>query len=233
LTPGSISATLLTRPIGLSTRETASDLERFRTREVGRHTTKLFTNGDGSMTSTTLNPAVSTADRLRRLYVIRFVFAAAWAGAFAGVGSSLAAGSITLLILYPAFDVAAAAIDARSTRTPELYANIAASTAAAIGLAFAAAQDIPAVLRVWGSWAIVAGLIQLFVAVRRHALGGQWALIASGSISVLAGASFVVRAADSTSMTACAGYAALGGVFFLVSAIRLLRQQRGHRLSEA
>lgn len=173
-----------------------------------------------------------TTSQLRRLYFLRFVFAAAWAATFAGIGTSLDAGSVTLLILYPAFDVAAAVFDLRTTRNPALFANVAISTAAAIGIAVAAADDIPAVLRVWGVWAIVAGLAQLFLALKRRELGGQWALIASGSISVLAGAGFFAQAGDATSMKMCAGYAALGGLFFLISAFRLLRQERLNRVGE-
>ncbi|HEX6525949.1 MAG TPA: hypothetical protein VF070_38945 [Streptosporangiaceae bacterium] len=167
----------------------------------------------------------STAGHLRRLYFVRFVFAAAWAAAFAAIGSKIDAGSATLLIVYPAFDVAAAIFDARSTRNQALYANIAISTAAAIGFAIATANDIPAVLRAWGAWAIVAGLVQLFIAIRRRrGLGGQWAMILSGGISVIAGAGFLGQASGATSMKMLAGYAVLGGVFFLISAVRLLRQ---------
>lgn len=49
-------------------------------------------------------------------------------------------------------------------------------------------------------------------------------MIASGAISTLAGASFFAQAgADDASLTNLAGYAFLGGVFFLVSALRLGR----------
>lgn len=168
----------------------------------------------------------NTVDHLRGLYFVRFVFAAAWAGTFAAIGSSLDAASIALLILYPAFDVAAAAFDARTSRNPVLYANMGISTAAAIGLAFAAADGIPAVVGVWGVWAIVAGLVQLFLALKRRRLGGQWAMILSGGISVIAGASFLGQASGATSMTLCAGYAGLGGLFFLISAVRLLRTSK-------
>jgi uncharacterized membrane protein HdeD (DUF308 family) len=175
----------------------------------------------------------NTVDHLRRLYFVRFVFAAAWAATFAAVGSSLDAAAITLLILYPVFDVAAAAFDARTSRNPVLYVNMAISTAAAIGFAIAAADDIPAVLRAWGVWAIVAGLVQLFLALKRRALGGQWAMILSGGISVIAGASFLGQASGATSMTLCAGYAGVGGLFFLISAGRLLRESNLNKLSEA
>jgi len=178
-----------------------------------------------SAAAATSADTISAAGHLRRLYFARFVFAAAWAGTFAAIGSKIDAGSVTLLILYPAFDVAAAVFDARSTRNQALYANIAISAAAAVGLAIATASDVPAVLRAWGAWAIVAGLVQLFVALRRRrALGGQWAMILSGSISVLAGGGFLGQAGSATSMKMLAGYAALGGIFFLISAVRLLRQ---------
>jgi uncharacterized membrane protein HdeD (DUF308 family) len=95
---------------------------------------------------------------------------------------------------------------------------------AAVGLVFAATSGIPATLRVWGVWAVLAGAVQLAVALRRRGLGGQWPMILSGGISVLAGASFVAMASqDAPSLTNLAGYAAIGGVFFLVSAIRLGR----------
>jgi uncharacterized membrane protein HdeD (DUF308 family) len=177
--------------------------------------------------------SAGTAGPLRRLYFIRFVFAAAWAGTFAAIGSKIDAGSVTLLILYPAFDVAAAIFDARSTRDRALYVNIAISAAAAIGLAAAAAGDIPDVLRAWGAWAIVAGLVQLFVALqRRRMLGGQWAMILSGGLSVVVGAGFFGSAGGATSMKQVAGYAALGGLFFLISAVRLMRQGSQNKLAE-
>jgi hypothetical protein len=58
------------------------------------------------------------------------------------------------------------------------------------------------VLHVWGAWAVVAGLVQLIVGVTRRKMGGQWPMIASGGISVLAGASFIVGAsADNLTLT--------------------------------
>jgi uncharacterized membrane protein HdeD (DUF308 family) len=177
--------------------------------------------------------AATPADHLRRLYFVRFGFAAAWAGSFVAIGSKVDAGSAVLLVLYPTFDLAAAVFDARSTGNRALYVNIAISAAAAIGLGFAAAGDIRDVLRAWGAWAVVAGLVQLFVALkRRRVLGGQWAMILSGGISVLAGAGFLGQAGSATSMTSLAGYAALGGLFFLVSSVRLLRQRSRNKLAE-
>jgi uncharacterized membrane protein HdeD (DUF308 family) len=105
-----------------------------------------------------------------------------------------------------------------------LYVNMALSLLTTAALAIAAASGIPAVLRVWGAWAITAGIVQLIVAIGRRGLGGQWAMILSGSISALAGTSFIIQANSSDpSLTNIAGYAVAGGVFFLISALRLPR----------
>jgi uncharacterized membrane protein HdeD (DUF308 family) len=129
-----------------------------------------------------------------------------------------------LLFLYPAVDAAAAVVDARSTRwSATLSANLAVSALAAVGLALAGASGVPAVLRVWGAWAIVAGLIQLAVGLSRRRPGGQWAMIAAGGLSAVVGAGFIVSAGSATSVTSVAGYAVVGGIFFLVSALRLRR----------
>jgi hypothetical protein len=174
---------------------------------------------------------VGTPPALRRLYVVRFVFALAWAALLLLGGSELTLGVQLLLALYPAFDVAAAVVDARSARAAGplkgLYANMAVSALAVVGVAVASTSGVADVLRVWGAWAIVSGLVQLLVGLARRSMGGQWAMILSGGISVLAGASFLRGAAqDDPALTALAGYATLGGIFFLVSAVRLSRSAR-------
>jgi uncharacterized membrane protein HdeD (DUF308 family) len=174
----------------------------------------------------------SIAPPLRRLYFVRFAFAIVWAGLMFATKSQLGPLGVALIVLYPLFDVAAATVDTRSTGPARgLYLNIAISLLAAIGMAIACASGVPAVLRVWGAWAVVAGLIQLIVGAGRRKLGGQWPMILSGGISVLAGLSFIAGAsADNPKLTNVAGYAVLGGIFFLVSAIRLGRaggQQTG------
>lgn len=122
-------------------------------------------------------------------------------------------------------------VDARSARAPGpvkgLCINMAVSALTAVGLLIAGTWGVADVLRVWGAWAVVSGLIQLLVGVARRPMGGQWAMILSGGISVLAGAHFIRGVAqDDPSLTALAGYATLGGIFFLVSAIRLSRASR-------
>jgi uncharacterized membrane protein HdeD (DUF308 family) len=179
------------------------------------------------MTTTTDSPT-ATAVSLRNLYFVRFGFAIVWAVLMFAVGKSLGPVTIGLLVLYPLFDVAAAVVDFRSSKTARptvgLYFNMALSLLTAIGLAVAVTSGIPAVLRVWGVWAVTAGAVQLIVAIRRYRLGGQWAMILSGGISVLAGTNFYLTAGGPNAMlTTVAGYAVLGGIFFLVSALRLHR----------
>ncbi|MCX5134161.1 MULTISPECIES: hypothetical protein [unclassified Streptomyces] len=164
---------------------------------------------------------------LRRLYLLRFAFAAVWAGLLFTAADGLGLLSVALLVLYPLFDAACAVADLRSARAHtgavrRLYVNLALSVLTGIGLAIATTSGIEAVLRVWGVWAITAGVTQVAVGLVRRRLGGQWAMIASGSISTLAGASFVAQAGkDGATLTNLAGYALLGGIFFLVSAVRL------------
>ncbi|MEU8074558.1 hypothetical protein AB0B31_03855 [Catellatospora citrea] len=175
------------------------------------------------------SPAISTAAAaLRRLYFARFIFATIWAGVTFTVADGLNPLSVTLLVLYPLVDVAAAVIDARSSRSAGsptlLYVNVAVSLLAAVGLAVAGSSGVPEVLRVWGAWAVVAGLVQLIVGATRRRMGGQWPMIISGGLSMLAGGSFFAAAsADDPALTNAIGYAIPGAIFFLIAAIRLGR----------
>ncbi len=183
--------------------------------------------------TTAAGPDISAASALRRLYFVRFGFAIVWALVMFTTAKHLGPLARTLLVVYPAFDVAAAITDARTSRTASrpvlLYVNIAISTIAVIGLIFAGASGIPAVLRVWGSWAVVAGAIQLTVALTRRAMGGQWPMIISGTISVLAGILFIANAGvHNPTLTSAIGYAILGAIFFLISAVRLGHPAKGN-----
>ncbi|UMG91587.1 hypothetical protein [Nocardioides sp. TF02-7] len=181
------------------------------------------------MSTTDMAARPSNAPSLRRLYFTRFGFAIVWAGLFAATSDSpLGTFAFALAVLYPLFDLAAAVVDARSATaagrpTGILYLNMAFSAAAAVALLAVGKDDLGDILVVWGAWAVAAGAVQLVVAVLRKALGGQWPMILSGGISVLAGLSFIAMAGDATSLTSIAGYATLGGLFFLASAIRLGR----------
>ncbi|MFF9375526.1 DUF308 domain-containing protein [Streptomyces griseoluteus] len=177
-------------------------------------------------------PAKDDSGSLRRLYFLRFAFATVWAVLVFASARSLNPLSATLLVIYPLFDVACAVLDIRSAKANHgpvrgLYANVALSALTTAALVAAVTSGLPAVLRVWGAWAITAGAVQLIVGAvrRRRGMAGQWPMILSGAISTFAGASFAAQAAKANaSLGALAGYAFLGGVFFLVSALRLRRQ---------
>jgi len=180
------------------------------------------------VTTVASSTAPGFAPALRRLYFVRFGFAIVWALLLFATKSDLGPVSIALVVLYPLFDAAAAVFDTRSSGgtgpARGLQVNIAISLLAAIGVAAACTSGVPAVLRVWGAWAIVSGLVQLVVGAARRKMGGQWPMILSGGISVLAGGSFIAGAsAANPSLANIAGYAVLGGIFFLVSALRLGR----------
>ncbi|MEU7752301.1 hypothetical protein AB0B57_04665 [Micromonospora sp. NPDC049101] len=186
------------------------------------------------MSSVVASPGISqTASALRRLYFVRFAFAIVWALVTIATAKEIGPLTAVLFVLYPLFDVGAASYDLRSTRATGsstlLYVNIAVSLITAVGVGVACASGIPAVLRVWGAWAVVAGLVQLIVGVTRRKMGGQWPMIISGGISVLAGGSFIAGAsAADPSLTNAAGYAIPGAIFFLIAALRLGRGAKGN-----
>ncbi|WP_235026378.1 DUF308 domain-containing protein [Glutamicibacter sp. JC586] len=92
----------------------------------------------------------------------------------------------------------------------------------AIALGVSSSASVSSALAVWGIWAIVAGIPQLITAIRNRKAGGQVAQMFSGGISVLAGTSFILQGLKGeASMSGAAGYATLGAIFFLISAIRL------------
>jgi uncharacterized membrane protein HdeD (DUF308 family) len=169
---------------------------------------------------------VSTGREQVPLLVARVVFALVWAAVVAVVAPGIGWGAAILLALYPLGDVVLVGLDARrsgSAARVGLAVNAALSLVAAVALVVAATQDVPTVLRVWGAWAVVAGLGQLVVALsRRRVRRGQWPLVASGGLSVVVGIAFVVMAAGpAPTLTSLAGYAVAGAVFALVGLLRL------------
>jgi uncharacterized membrane protein HdeD (DUF308 family) len=170
------------------------------------------------------------ADRerwLKQYYFIRAAFSVAWVVAAFSVGaSSLIAG--VLLVLYPAWDAAANFVDAlrsggmNQNRTQALNVLVSLATTVAVLLALQVSMNW--VLGVFGAWAILSGLLQLGTAIRRwRSLGAQWAMVLSGGQSALAGGFFIFQATTPMSPTIAnvAGYAAVGAIYFLVSAVWL------------
>jgi uncharacterized membrane protein HdeD (DUF308 family) len=184
-----------------------------------------------------------TARSLRTLYFVRVVFSVVWVVLVFSLASSALGGSTPslvagiLLVVYPVWDVIATFFDIRANRTstsplPQ-YVNIVFGLAAAVAMIIALPIGglTPAII-VFGVWAFVSGAVQLFLAIRRRrSLGGQWPMIVSGGLSVVAGISFVVMAGSpTTGLTTLAGYSAFGAFWYLVTAIWLTRSVRMARL---
>ncbi|HEV2157361.1 DUF308 domain-containing protein [Bradyrhizobium sp.] len=171
------------------------------------------------------------ADRerwLKQYYFLRAAFSIAWVVAAVAAGRSSVAVAGVLLVLYPAWDAAANLVDGLRSggldqnRTQVL--NVVVSLATAIAVLLALQVSMNWVLGVFGAWAILSGLLQLGTAVRRwKSYGAQWAMVLSGGQSALAGGFFIFQATTpmSPSIATVTGYAAVGAIYFLVSAIWL------------
>ncbi|WP_439375028.1 DUF308 domain-containing protein [Bradyrhizobium sp. DASA03120] len=182
------------------------------------------------------------ADRerwLKQYYFIRAAFSVAWVVAAFAVGPSSAVAGV-LLVLYPAWDAAANAVDAlrsgglKQNRTQALNALVSLATSVAVLLALQMSMHL--VLAVLGAWAILSGLLQLGTAIRRwRSFGAQWAMVLSGGQSALAGGFFIFQASTPAvpSIATVTGYAAVGAAYFLVSAIWLTVTEWRHRARQA
>ena len=170
---------------------------------------------------------VQRAAWLRKLYFIRAAFSLAWVALAFTVARESALLASALLVVYPAWDALANLWDARmaggaaANRTQMLNAGISAAVTAAV--AVAAAGGAQSALRIFGAWAILSGLLQLATAIRRRTGNrGQWVMMLSGAQSALAGGFFMTQQAGAKPvMQTIGGYAAVGAVYFLVSALVL------------
>jgi hypothetical protein len=174
---------------------------------------------------------LNIADRaqwLKQYYFLRAAFSLAWVIAALAIAPSSAVVAATLLVAYPAWDAAANYLDAlcsgglSQNSTQALNVLVSLLTAFAVALALRVSMNW--VLGIFGAWAMVSGLLQLGTALRRWKLyGAQWAMVLSGGQSALAGGFFIFQATMPAipSIANVAGYAAVGAVYFLVSAVWL------------
>lgn len=165
---------------------------------------------------------------LKQYYFLRAAFSIAWVVAAVAAGPRSAGVASALLLLYPAWDAAANFVDAlrsggfTQNRTQAL--NVVVSLLTTIAALVALQVSMNGVLGVFGAWAILSGLLQLGTAIRRwKSFGAQWAMVLSGGQSALAGGFFIFKATMPAvpSIADVAGYAGVGAVYFLVSAIWL------------
>lgn len=171
--------------------------------------------------------AVQTARSLQKLYFTRAGFSIIWVILVTALAKDNTAIATVLFIVYPAWDALATYFDIQANppaanKTPQ-YVNIVISIATTLGVTLALQKGIPQALIVFGAWAILTGLIQLILGLRRRKqLGGQWPMIISGAQSMLAGGAFIAMVHQpNQGITTLAGYAAFGAVYFLITAFRL------------
>lgn len=187
-------------------------------------------------TPSTATTVASTRSGLRSLYLVRVAFSVTWVVLVLATGRGLASGDspgavvAALLVAYPLWDAIATVLELRITGDTEArdrvrVGNIVLSVLATIAMAVAVSSTIGATLTVFGTWALVAGAIQLALAIRRRrAVGAQWPMMLSGAISVLAGITFVATSGStSAGLTNVAGYSAFGAFWFLLAVIALRR----------
>ncbi|WP_198171416.1 hypothetical protein [Mucilaginibacter aquatilis] len=183
-----------------------------------------------STTTTTLPNALPTARALRSLYFTRTIFSVIWVTLVALFAKSSPGLATVLLIIYPAWDVVGTLLDIRANKNAGIsllpqYINTVISILTTIAVAIAIQKGVPEALIVFGVWAMLTGLIQLVLGIkRRRVLGGQWPMIISGGQSVLAGVSFIAMAhSPNMGIVNLAGYSAFGAFYYLLAAIRLNR----------
>lgn len=175
----------------------------------------------------TADQAAGTTKSLRELYFIRAAFSILWVILVALLAKDSSEIACVLLVIYPAWDVIGTFLDIRAnnggvSRTPQ-FINAAISVITTIAVGFALQMGVPEALMVFGVWAILTGLIQLILGLRRRKLlGGQWPMMISGGQSVIGGTSFILLAHDpAMGITSLAGYAAFGAFYYLLAAFRL------------
>ncbi len=190
------------------------------------------------MTRTTTAPSrtttpSTTSSGLRSLYLIRVAFSLIWVALVLATSASLVstdeptAIAAALLVVYPLWDAIATLLEQRLAGTGSLdrvgATNVVLGLAATAGMIAAAFATVATALLVFGVWALLSGACLLYTA--------QWPMVISGSLSVLAGASFAAMSASDTSgLSALVGYSAFGAFWFLVSVIALsVRDRRASR----
>ncbi|WP_338692882.1 DUF308 domain-containing protein [Streptomyces sp. Q6] len=200
----------------------------------------MSTQTAATTVSATTQAATDERSSLLKLYVSRGILAVVWALVFAGAHEDVDAPAIALLVAYPLIDVVSSLLDHRATprgserRVTAFNGVLSALAAVAIGIA-GVGGEAP-VLHVFGAWAVVSGLAQIVVGLRRRGpeFGGQWPTLISGGLSFLVGITYNIQAAgDHPSLDVLSVYAIGGGVWFILQALLLGRRSRRLRARTA
>jgi uncharacterized membrane protein HdeD (DUF308 family) len=179
------------------------------------------------MTQTASTALAPSSQSLRSFYVLRAVIAFAWVASAAVAGTHNPVAGALFLGAYAAWDAVANLIDGQRSgglgRNPVQLINTLVSVAAAIGMAAGATAGLKLSVSVFGAWALIAGLLQLAVGLRRRgAAKGQLFMILSGAQSALAGGFFLkMGLSGAGDLSKLIPYAAFGGFYFLLAAVAL------------
>jgi uncharacterized membrane protein HdeD (DUF308 family) len=175
---------------------------------------------------------------LKHYYFARAAFSFVWVALAFAVGQHATAIGAALLIVYPVWDALANYADMSRSggmrENPTQAFNVCASAVIAMAVIAVLRVDTRLLLDVFGVWAVLSGLLQLATAVRRwKRFGAQWAMILSGGQSALAGGFFIAQAHTSAApaIVTVAGYAGVGAIYFLVSALWLSVGQLRRRVA--
>lgn len=174
------------------------------------------------------NQSSTQTSWLRSYYLSRAIFSIAWIVTAILPGGGQSPIASFLLVIYPAWDAVANLVDARSNgglkANPSQTLNVVVSAITTAAVVFAVSKDTFAVLGVYGVWAILSGVLQLYTGVRRwRSFGAQWAMILSGGQSTLAGGFMITQSVGTTapSIMDVVPYAGFGAFYFLLSAVWL------------
>jgi hypothetical protein len=183
---------------------------------------------------TLLQVRVRFARALSMLYFVRTGVSLTWVITVSALSSSLGQATApnalieSFLILYPLADAAATLIDIRTTppqsQTRFQRVNLVTSLITAVALLGVAQRGFGAILDVFGLWAIVSGVIQLVVAVRRHTLiSAQWFMVISGAGSIFAGTTFLSWSGSAhDGLAVLVQYSTGGAIWYVIAALWLL-----------
>ncbi|HEV7656829.1 MAG TPA: hypothetical protein VGP36_19125 [Mycobacteriales bacterium] len=183
-----------------------------------------------------------SAPPLTLIYAGRSAAAIVWVAALLTLtqAGSLAADPpqatvVALVALYPIIDAVATLIDLRTTtRSPVTaahYAEIAGDLLCTAAILTAGRDGYTALLATFGAWGIIAGAVQLGVALQRaRAMRGQWLMAISGAGSVLAGLGYLAwTGTPQNALDTLAQYSLGGIVWYLIAAAFLTRYRHRPR----
>ena len=164
---------------------------------------------------------------LRRLYGVRGFLALIWSCSFAMISFGSLSALAVMVAAYPLLDALASwreHVESRPGVSLLTQLNAWLSLVISVTLLLITQYGASWALGTFGVWAILSGAAQFFVALsrRRSTAAAQWPMYVAGSLSMVAGATYVFKATQpEPQLKVFAVYAAGGGIFFIIQSILL------------